>query len=218
MLVVALVADVHADVVQDSRVFQPFAFAIGQAVDRARLIEQADGETGHVLGMFRPVVAALGELEHAAPTDVRVAIGLNDFLAMPCDVVEDQSFTQRQVAQGQFVCAEAAQDFVEKDRAGNREIGASRLESRHAKPLLEIERHQILADAANLLGREAPVSQGRAGRESLGRRRHGPDAEDGSRRANHSLEAIARNLVKVFSNLRVDVPNELPLLARFERI
>ena len=37
VLVVTLVADVHADVVEQRRVFEPLALAIGQAVDAARL-------------------------------------------------------------------------------------------------------------------------------------------------------------------------------------
>src|SRR5919108_5978832 len=37
--VMALVADMHADVVQDGGVLQPFALAIGEAVNRARLVE-----------------------------------------------------------------------------------------------------------------------------------------------------------------------------------
>jgi hypothetical protein len=40
MLVMALVTDVHADVVQNGGVLQPFPLAIGQPVDRTRLIEQ----------------------------------------------------------------------------------------------------------------------------------------------------------------------------------
>ena len=40
VLVVALVADVDADVVQERGVLEPFALAVGQAVDGARLIEQ----------------------------------------------------------------------------------------------------------------------------------------------------------------------------------
>jgi hypothetical protein len=39
VFVVAFVADVHADVVQDRRVLEPLALPIGEAVDRARLIE-----------------------------------------------------------------------------------------------------------------------------------------------------------------------------------
>ena len=40
VLVMPLVADVHADVVQDRRVLEPLALAIGEPVDRARLIEE----------------------------------------------------------------------------------------------------------------------------------------------------------------------------------
>ena len=40
VLMVAFVADMHADVVQDRRVFQPLALLVGEAVDRARLIEE----------------------------------------------------------------------------------------------------------------------------------------------------------------------------------
>jgi hypothetical protein len=43
VLVMPLVADVHADVVKDGGVLQPLALTIGQAVDGARLIEEADG-------------------------------------------------------------------------------------------------------------------------------------------------------------------------------
>ena len=40
VLVVSFVADMDADVVQNRRVFEPVALAIGEAVDGARLIEQ----------------------------------------------------------------------------------------------------------------------------------------------------------------------------------
>jgi len=49
MLVMALVADVHADVVENGGVLQPFPLAIGQPVNRARLVEQGDGQPRHVL-------------------------------------------------------------------------------------------------------------------------------------------------------------------------
>ena len=99
VLVVPLVADVDADVVQDRGVLQPFAFAIGQAVNAARLIEQRHGKPCDLLRMLGPVVAAFGQLEHAAAADVGVAIGLRDLLAVPRDVVEHQAFAQRHVAQ-----------------------------------------------------------------------------------------------------------------------
>jgi len=49
VLVVPLVADVHADVVQDRRVLEPLALAIGEAMDRARLIEERHRQTRDVL-------------------------------------------------------------------------------------------------------------------------------------------------------------------------
>ena len=98
--------------------------------------------------MLRPVVAALGQLEDAAAPDVGVAIGLRDFLAVPRDVVEHETFAQRQVAERDLRRApRRSQDLVEQDRAGHREVGAPRLEARHAQPLLEVERDQILAHA-----------------------------------------------------------------------
>jgi hypothetical protein len=82
VFVVAFVADVHADVVQDRGIFKPLSLAIGQAVNGAGLIEQADRQARDMLRVLRPVVAALGQLEHAAAADVGVAVRLGDFLAM----------------------------------------------------------------------------------------------------------------------------------------
>jgi len=83
VLVVPFVADVDADVVQNRGVLQPFALAIGEPVDRARLIEQRQREPGDVIRMLRPVVAALGELEDAASPHVGIAIGLDDLFPVP---------------------------------------------------------------------------------------------------------------------------------------
>jgi hypothetical protein len=82
VFVMALVADVDADVVEDRGVLEPFPLAVGQAVNRAGLVEQAGREPRDVLRVVRPVVAAFGQLEHAAPADVGVAIGLRDLLAV----------------------------------------------------------------------------------------------------------------------------------------
>ena len=95
MLVVSFVADVDADVVQDRGVLEPLALVVGEAMDGAGLIEQPDREARDVLRVLRPVVAALGELEHAAAADVRITIGLGDFLAVAGDVIENEPFPQR---------------------------------------------------------------------------------------------------------------------------
>jgi len=49
MFVVLLIADVDADVVQNRRVLEPFALAIGQAMNRARIVEQRQRQLRHLL-------------------------------------------------------------------------------------------------------------------------------------------------------------------------
>jgi hypothetical protein len=49
MFVMALVADVHADVVQDRGILEPFPLAVGQSVNRACLVEQGHGQPRDVL-------------------------------------------------------------------------------------------------------------------------------------------------------------------------
>ena len=130
---------------RSARVFEPLALAIGQAVHRSRLIEQRQRQPRDLLRVLGPVVASLGEFDDAAPADVGIAIGLRDLLAVPRDVVEDQPFAQRQVAQRELVGAEPPEDRVEQDRAGDGEVGAARFEAGHLQPLLEVERGQLLA-------------------------------------------------------------------------
>jgi hypothetical protein len=94
VLVVAFVADVHADVVQQRGVLQPFALPIREAVHASRLVEQSDREARDLLRVLRPVPAALGELDNAPPPHIRVALCLRDLLPMPRDIVEHDAFAQ----------------------------------------------------------------------------------------------------------------------------
>ena len=219
VLVVSLVADEHANVVQDGRVLEPLALAIGEAVNRARLVEQADGETRDVLRVIGPVLAAVGELEHAPPPHVGVAVGLRDLFAMARDVVEHEPFAQRQVAERDFFGAEPSQELVEEDGAGDREVGAPRLEAGDAQPFLEIEGDRPLSARG---GSTSPGCGGCAA-SALGAcpsrsRRDRPEAEDRARRADHALEAAVRDLVEVLPDVGVDVAHQAALIARFERI
>ena len=50
------------------------------------------------------------------------------------------------------------------------------------------------------------------------RRDHGPEAQDRARRADHAVEPRARNLVEILARFRVDVSQELALVAWRERI
>src|SRR5947208_273559 len=78
MLVVSLVRDVHADVVEERGVLEPLAFAIRQAVHASGLFEQGDGQASDLACMLRKVVAPLRELEDAPPPDIGIAVGLRD--------------------------------------------------------------------------------------------------------------------------------------------
>ena len=95
VLVVPLVADVHADVVKQRPVPQPLALAVGEPVRAARAIEQRVGQPRDLMRVFRPVVAPLAELDDAALADIGIPIRLCDLLAMTRDVVEHEAFAER---------------------------------------------------------------------------------------------------------------------------
>jgi len=120
VLVMPLVADMAADVVEQRGVLQPLALAIGQSMHGARLLENRQGEPrdlGRVLG---PVVAPLPQFHDAAAADIGIAIGLRNFLAMPRDVVEHQPFPQRHVAQCDVLGAQAPDNRVDQHRTRDR--------------------------------------------------------------------------------------------------
>jgi hypothetical protein len=90
VLVVILVRDVPADVVQQPRVFEPLAGAIALLVNAARLIEQRQRQARDVLGMVAIPAAPLAEFDDTAPADVGIALDGGDAFSIPIDVVEDQ--------------------------------------------------------------------------------------------------------------------------------
>ena len=65
-----LVADVHADVVQQRAVLQPVAFPVRQAVYAAGLIENGERELGDLLGVVGPIAAPFGQFDGAAAADM----------------------------------------------------------------------------------------------------------------------------------------------------
>ena len=140
-------------------------------------------------------------------------IDLRDLPPVAADVVEHQPFAQREIAERQLLGAEPAQDRVEQDRAGDDEVGASRIEARHRQALLEIERDDLLAQAADLLGRDAQVAELGRRRAARGRRRDGAQAEDRAGRADDAIEADRGDLLAVAVDLREDVLGEPPLVA-----
>ena len=168
VLVMAAVADVDADVVQQRPELQPLALARPEAVPPGRLIEQLRGHPRHLTRMLGPVVAALAELLDAAAADVGIALDGGDVALVAPDVVEDQPFAQRHLAERDLVGAEAAEDGVEQHGAGDRQVGAPRIEPGHLQARGLIGGDERLADLVDGLGRHAA---GGAGRRRRGRSR-----------------------------------------------
>ena len=150
VLVMAFVTDMDTDVVDERRVLQPFALAVRQAVDGACLVEERQGQSGHLGGMFRPVVAALGELDDTAAPHVGITVGLNDLLTVARDVVEHQTFTQRQITQRELARTQTSEDGIEQNGAGHGEIRPPGLEAGNTQASFEIERDERLPDAPEL--------------------------------------------------------------------
>jgi hypothetical protein len=157
--VVALVADVHADVVEQRAILEPVPFSIPETVHAARLIEDRERQPSDVLGMFRPVPTALTELDDAAAADVGVALHLPDPRAVAVNVIEDQPFAQRKIAEHELVGSEPADDRIEEDRAGDAEIGPARVETRNGESFLDVEGGQALAELPERLGGHAAVAK-----------------------------------------------------------
>jgi hypothetical protein len=119
VLVMVFVADMHTDIVQNRRVLEPFSLAIGETVDSSGLVEERAGQSGDLLSVLGPIATTLCQLDDTAATDVGITVGLGYLLAVPGDVVEEQAFAERQVAQGDGGSFEAPDDGIQQNRAGN---------------------------------------------------------------------------------------------------
>ncbi len=213
--VVPLVADVHADVVEQRGVLQPPPLAIAKLVPAPRPVEQSHRERGHVPGMLGRVPAPLPEFDDAAQAHVGVAFQLTDRFRVAPDVIEDQPLAQREVRQRQLARAEPVEQRVEQDAAGHREVRATRIETRKLEAMLQRHRGQPLADAVDRLGGDPHVAQVFW---RLGPGRKGTKTEDRARRANHPVEPSRSNLPQIRACLPADVPGELPLVRAGHRI
>jgi len=137
VLVMAFVADVHADVVQEGRILEPFALPVGQRVRATRGVEQGEREPRDVLRVLGCVVAPFGKLDDAAPPHVGVAHRASDLLAVASDVVEDDALAKRHVAERDLARAEPSEDHVDQDRTRDRDVRAPGVEPRKQEPLLK---------------------------------------------------------------------------------
>jgi hypothetical protein len=154
----AFVTDVLANIVQQRGILEPLPLAIRQAVQMPRLIEQRHRQPRNLLGMLRPVVATLSELDHAAPPDVRVALDLFDVRRVLPDVIQDEAFAKCEIAERQFLRAQAAQDRVDEDDAGDRQVGAARVETWQPQPSVQIHARQPFAESVDGLGVHAQIA------------------------------------------------------------
>ena len=137
---------------------------------------------------------------------------------MAGDVVEDESLAQGQVAERDLVGAETAENLIQQNRAGHREVRAAWLEPWNAQPLFEIQRHQLLARTAQRLGADAAAAERRAFGEPVGRRGHGAETENGTGRADDPIEPGPLDLIEVLADFRVDVARQLAFVAGFQGI
>ena len=157
------------------------------------LVEQAHRHPRHLTRVLGPVVAALAQLLDAAAADVGVALDGGDVLPVAADVVEDQPFAQRQVAERDLLGAEPAQDRVEQHGAGRPRDrrGADRgRASAAARP--GRRRRAPCGRWWIALARDAAVVQVLDDVAGLGRERDRAEAEDGARRADDPLVAARR--------------------------
>lgn len=157
VFVMALVADVGADVVEQGPVLEPFPLIGAKAVVRDSLVKYLQRQPGDLLGMVRQVVAALAEFDDAAPADVGIPFDLLDMGAVPLDVVEDEPFAQGVVAQRELFDTEFLEQRVEQHGPGHGQVGAFRVEPRHLQALDERRPRQLTAQPMQRLGGDAKI-------------------------------------------------------------
>ncbi len=218
MLVVSRIADMHADVVEQGRVFEPLAFVVGQLVDRPRLIEESQSQLRDLAGVLGPVAASIAELDHAAAPDVRIALDLRDLLPVALNVVENQAFAQGEVAERELVRPERANDGVEEHRTGHDQVGPARIQAGNLEALLQAQIDDGLAKAMQLLRRNSKVASVVGHAAALLGRSHGAQAENRTGGADHAIESGGHDAPHMIGNLRRHVLDELPLVLATDRI
>ena len=218
MLVVSREADVTADIVHQRCVFQPFALAICESMHPACLIEECERQTYHLIGVLGVIAATLGEFQRAPSTDVRDAVDLRNLAPIATNVVEDQPFTERQVAERQFLGAQAPEDCVEQNHTGHDQVGASGVKSGDGEAVLEVELGNLLSDLPYLLHRDVEISQLRWSRAPCRSRSDRSDAENGAGRADHAVETGREDLFAVTVDFAEYMLDDLPLVALGERV
>jgi hypothetical protein len=152
VLVVALVADMDADIMKQCRIFEPLALTIGEPMRATRLIEECNGEARDLTGVLGPVIAPFRQLHDAAAPDVGISIRLRDLFAVTRDIVEYKSFAKRQIAERQLRGVKALHDCVEQDCPSHSKVCPAKFEPWLAKPGVEVLADEFFSHAVELLG------------------------------------------------------------------
>ena len=112
--------------------------------------------------------------------------------------------------------AEPADDRIEEDRAGDREVGAAWIHARRGEPLFEVGFDEVLPQPVERLRADAQVAE-ILGLAVLGCG-HQPQAEDRAGGSDHAIEALADDLIDVGAHLAVEVLDQPPFVAAGERV
>jgi len=159
MLVVAGVADVPADVVEDGGVFEELAFLGAELVERLELVEEREGELGDLQGMLFVEIAAAAELEDRAAAGVADLHGEFHLGPVGLHVVDDHAFAEGAVADVDFADVEFVKEVGDEHGAGDDLIGAAGVEPGEMPAFGEGRAEQAFADGLEIiaghLGEEA---------------------------------------------------------------
>ncbi len=160
-MVLALVDEI-ADVVKDRGIFQPVAFGRAEAVEPPGLVEQSQGEAGHMQAVDFGSLAAAGQCQHvAAPQVGNLGFGL-DPLAVAHDEIVDHTFANRLVAEDEFVPAGQLHQAAKDDGRREQRIDALGVQSGNGEAFFDRRMPEILLDFFDVFqrnGREIELRQ-----------------------------------------------------------
>ena len=176
VLVVALVADVRADVVQERAELEPLALARAEAVRVARRVEERQRQPRDLLRVRRQSSCTARRARSRCGAGRRDSARPSGCARVALDVVEHQALAQREVAERDLLGAEPFEQRVDEHDAGRRQVGAPRIEVRQLQPLARASWPSAARAARrSALARDADVAEvvGRPARRRRARRARG---------------------------------------------
>ena len=171
---------------------------VAQGVARLRPVEELQGQVRRVARVGLVVLAALGQGHHAAPPHVGIGLGPGQGARMAVDVVEEDAFPQRPLAEHQLLHAQPAQDGVEDHRPHGQDVGPRLVDAGQAEPLAKGQAAQALAQLGDRGRAHRDVVEGVGHLSRLDLVGHAAEGEDGARGSDgaEGLRALHRFLVR----------------------